>query len=297
MLVEPLERDNIYAHYDHIKKLVMISYRKTLNPRLTADAYEWMKNLIPFREEIRGAVFDFRDVGHFDPANISSAQRQSTELNRNYEVSLIPAAMIIANAYQGRILETLNSMSPGKERKKIVNSYPEAFQFLRDFGASVGRDTSPNTGLGILDKDGATVYFDEATGTGRYLYYGIVTAEITMEVYQTVYSTIDHYGMDKVHGGVFDFRHVTGFDNSNLRTVLRSSQELSRSYDLSTIPTPLIVGTISQERMVLTAMKVTPNEERKRLVYNHAAAFAFIKEFHEKRAAKNAPQSDSEASF
>jgi len=44
----------------------------------------------------------------------------------------------------------------------------------------------------------------------------------------------------------------------------------------------LIVSTLLQENMVRVAMKITPQEHRKRIVKSEEAARAFIDEWHQK---------------
>lgn len=275
-----LEQDNLFCHYDDLKKLIFVTYRKSLTPKLTAQAYEWVRSLAPAQDEIRGAIFDFRDVRHFESSNFSTSQRESTELTRQFNLDAYAVALIVSNTYQERLVATTIKITPQQERKKIVYSYEDAFKFVRDYDAKLGREHQPSQDPLILDSDGASVYYDEEAHSGRITYYGVVTMQVTADVYARIYQMGMKYDIKTVRGGVFDFRHVTEFDNSNLRTVQRTATNLKQSFDMSNIATPLIVGTISQERMVLTAMKVTQDEKRKKIVYNYTEALNFIQHFH-----------------
>jgi hypothetical protein len=115
-------------------------------------------------------------------------------------------------------------------------------------------------------------------------YRGYVTADVTTQVYAWIRRLIEAHGLKDVHGSVFDFREVTNFVVGNLTATQSNSYHLNNKYDLSNHPVALLVNTIYQRAMVKATLNVTPQQERKQLVYSLEGAFAFIAEWHAQSA-------------
>src|SRR5690606_35390821 len=130
--------------------------------------------------------------------------------------------------------------------------------------------------------DNASIYYDREQHIGHVRYYGKITPQITVDSYGFVAMTMAKY-IKEIRGGIYDFRHVTHFENANLATIQRTSTSLNTTFDMSHIALALVVGTLIQERLILVSMKVTPTEKRKRIVHSYQDAFAFIEEFHAQR--------------
>lgn len=285
MSVMSLEQDNLFAHFDEVKRMAFIVYQNALTPQVTTVAYEWLNHLVETTTDIRACFFDFQQVRRFESSNITSAQRRSENLNREHDISKIPVALVVDNAYQEQMVKTTLKMSPQQDRKRIVRSYAEGFQFVQAFHDEHQHTFPDITDELMLNIDGASIWYDRTTDFMRINYYGVITPQTTFDVYSKMIENIGIIGdVKKVRAGLFDFRQVNAFDNTNLRTVQRSSQTMNTSYDMNHIAVALIVGNVRQERMVITAMKVTPQEARKRVVFSFADAHRFIEEFHAKRS-------------
>ena len=276
-----LETDEMFAHYDDVKRILFIQYYRAASAEVTRQAYQWLREISTQITDIRGCVYDFRKVRHFRPDNQSAVTEESTALNQDFDFSSVPVAIVVDNMYQEQMVKKTLSSTPQVERKTIVYTFPEAFQFFRDFHENI--NTPPlEYGQFEFDSDGATVNYDPHTGITRIMYYGFVTPQTTSDVYSKMIENVGIAGLESVRAGFFDFRHVSQFDNSNMRVVQRNSSNMNVSYDMSHIAVALIVEGLFQDRMVRTAMKVTPQEERKRVVQSYKEAQEFTNEFHAK---------------
>ncbi len=95
-----------------------------------------------------------------------------------------------------------------------------------------------------------------------------------------------------VRGAIYDFTAVTEFSSANLSTVQRESRNINQQYDLSQVPSVFIVSNLYQQRMLHTYFRITKDEERKRIVHSEAEAFAFLDEWHRKRANTAQPENE-----
>jgi hypothetical protein len=125
------------------------------------------------------------------------------------------------------------------------------------------------------------VYQEEDTGIGVIKYIGKLTPEVTAGVYKWMYENIQRHGIDKIRGGIFDFREVTSFHIANLHTIRRSSGNLNADFDMSHIPTALVVSNPVQATMVRTSLFVTSQDKRKKIVYSMEEGRAFIDSYHQ----------------
>lgn len=276
-----LETDEMFAHYDGVKQILFIQYYRAASAEVTHQAYQWIRDISTKLTDIRGCVYDFRKVRHFRPDNQSAVTKESEAINEELDFSSVPVAIVVDNMYQEQMVKKTLSNTPQTERKTIVYTFPEAFQFFRDFHDK--HDTPPlEYGKFDFDSDGASVTFDPETQIMRIMYYGVVTPQTTSDVYSKMIENVGIAKVENVRAGFFDFRHVSQFDNSNMRVVQRNSSNMNVSYDMSHIAVALVVEGLFQDRMVRTAMKVTPQEERKRVVQSYKQAHEFTNEFHTK---------------
>lgn len=273
-----IDKANLYCHFDHIKQLPIMVFRGSLTEELIAEAHQWLSVIIKqlaANHPIQGLIYDLQEVKRFSNAVIEFDHAAT---------NILPIALIVSNIYQE---SQLRDVSPEEERKWLVNSYPEAFDFIQSYNAAAR--SIEHLGLEehstILNTESASVYYDVDKHHLFVTYYGAVTPVVTADVYATIAAVMEQY-IESVRAGIFDFRHVSGFENANLTTVRRTSSNLNANYDMNHIAVPLIVGTAIQERMVMVSMKITPQEERKKIVHSDAEALKFIEAFHAKRLSK-----------
>lgn len=127
-------------------------------------------------------------------------------------------------------------------------------------------------------------FFDEKARILRVTYRGVMTAQVTRDVYGWIGRLIVSTGgnVNIALGSIYDFTAVTQFDSLTLSTTQRSSQAVNRDAELRYHPVALIVRTPFQREYVRLTMKVSPQEDRKKIVDNLADAEAFIVAFCEK---------------
>lgn len=280
-----VDTPNLYCHYDHIKKLPIIIFRDVLKVEVIAEAHTWLNSILDIvknENDIQGLIYDLQAVKRFNSVNLDFTPQAN---KHNVDFDKIPVALIVANVYQEH---QMRETSTQEERKWLVNSYHEAFDFIQTLNTStrgINRLGVEDSSL-ILNTDSASVFYDVDKYNLVVIYYGAVSPLVTADVYGTIGAVLEKYDIETIRGGIFDFRHISHFENANLTSVRRSSTNLNVSYDMSHIAVPLIVGTIMQERMVMVSLKVTPQEERKKIVHNDKEALDFIEEFQAKRISK-----------
>lgn len=285
MKVKPLDVENASAHYDPIKYMVFIHYHGTITAEVTRKVYQWLSEVYAEIEILAGTVFDFQDVVKFDNNSLSAAQRQSKELNNKLDLNQVPTALFVANEYQKRLIQKSVQISPEQENKRLVLSMAEAFAFIRDYNADHGiLQSPPPSDVAHLSRDDVTCHYDLTEHLVFITYFGEITPEVTTAVYGWIPQAFTNNDIKLVRGSVFNFCHVTRFNNANLGSVRKTSSNLNAKFDMSHVAVALLVGNMRQEKMVKVAMKVTPQEERKRIVKSYQDAYAFIEGFQVKRA-------------
>lgn len=125
-------------------------------------------------------------------------------------------------------------------------------------------------------------------------YRGILTPQVTMQFYQWLGKIIQSHP-DKVataRGSIYDFRQVKGFDNRNLTSAQRQSQQFNTQVDLSHHPVAMIVDSMLQEQILRLELKISPQQSRKRIVHSEAEAIEFLNQFQSPEE-KPAPKRES----
>ncbi len=126
-------------------------------------------------------------------------------------------------------------------------------------------------------------YFDDETGIVHVTYRGVLSPDITAQVYKWMMESVQHLDVKDIIGGIYDFREVRDFNKGNLATAHRESRNFNVKVDVSSIPAALIVETLFQEQMVKVSMQLTPGQDRKRIVKSMDDAVEFIKQFRKRQ--------------
>ena len=260
-----LEKEDFFCFYDKVKRLAVISFQNSSSQEKQQAAKQWLEGLSTSQLPLIGILCDLRTV------------KQISDLTLFFEATQeLPLAIIIMHPYQAR---NIHSSDNGKTNYRVSQSYETAFQFLK------GSLDDPQNPL-ILNSEGATEYYDTEKNLVCVTYYGLITPIVTADVYNVGARMIEQYGLKNLRGMIADFRHVVDFDNSNLNAVRRTSGNLNMNYDMSHVAAALLVATMIQEKMVRMSMKITPQEERKRVVHSLKAAHLFVDEFQAHRLGK-----------
>lgn len=274
------EDKHFTGFYDPVKYLIYVQYQESITSQITDEVYTWMHATLENIDQLRGAIFDFQLVKRFDQTNYTTAQRQSTQLNTNFDLRTIPTALLVDSIYQEMTLHTQLSMSPQQERKKMVKNLEDAMAFITEFNQQQGIEASNNSEtLTILNTMGASEWYDEGKHTVMVIYYGSVTGDTTAAVYTTTNHILAQHGVENIQGAIYDFRCISGFQLENYRTVRSESSNLNQTYDMSHIAVSLIVRNIVQEQLVRSTLRLTPQERRKRIVHSTKEGRKFIQTY------------------
>jgi hypothetical protein len=131
-----------------------------------------------------------------------------------------------------------------------------------------------------METPNVTAYWDGARGIFYVIYRGILSADVTKEVYQWMTEKVALVKGEEIRGGIYDFRQVTDSNVGNLTTLHRESRNFNVQIDTSQTPIALVVETIHQEQIVRFSMQVTPGHGRKRIVKSMDEAHKFINDYH-----------------
>jgi hypothetical protein len=130
-----------------------------------------------------------------------------------------------------------------------------------------------------METPNVIAYFDDENGIVHVIYRGMLSPDITAQVYKWMAESVQHLDVTQIRGGIYDFRQVKDFNNGNLSTAHRESRNFNVKVDVSSIPAALLVETFLQEQMVKVSMQITPGQDRKRIVKTMDDAVAFIDQF------------------
>lgn len=135
MNLSVINTPQLSAYYDGI---IHVTYRGAVDSHITNQVYKWRKDIfrtIP-TNFIRGEIFDFRDVNDFMPGHLQAVQKASKELSLLVDLSSVPCALVVSSAYQMQTLSIAVQLTPIIERKHIVWSREEAFNYLQSWNES-----------------------------------------------------------------------------------------------------------------------------------------------------------------
>jgi hypothetical protein len=124
--------DNANVVYDPTSHIITVTYQGVLDGNVTADVYHWLEELYKTISvnEVKGQIFDFRQVTRFDDSNLTVARRASNRMNMIQDTSQFPVALIVANPEQEEVLRGPMRIPEGHQRKRIVRSQQEALDFI-----------------------------------------------------------------------------------------------------------------------------------------------------------------------
>ncbi|MDX1992479.1 MAG: hypothetical protein SF029_08820 [bacterium] len=134
-----------------------------------------------------------------------------------------------------------------------------------------------------LETDQASAVYEEASQIAYIAYHGKLGGEVTRQVYDWLDDLYEAVGVEAIYGQIFDFRAVTEFLDENLQTARRVSKLANIKADTSNIPVALLISTFYHQEILRSTMRIGPEHERKRIVWSHDEAMAFLKLWHTTR--------------
>lgn len=138
--------ESIDAHYDALTQILHVRYSGVITPEVTRAAYGWGFELAEEigAENIYALISDFRDVTTFDFKNLRTATSESRNLNKKFDLSRLPVALVVKNMYQEQMVKVSMKMTDQVQRMKIVNTDEEALTFLHQFHGNRDNQPSPD---------------------------------------------------------------------------------------------------------------------------------------------------------
>jgi hypothetical protein len=135
----------------------------------------------------------------------------------------------------------------------------------------------------LLESEYVTGHLDDEDGILYVTYHHSLTPSVTNRVYRWLGRIIKNakYDISESIGSIYDFCDVDHIDLADFMNAQVQSVSLNVKIDLSKHPVALIVKSEKQEEYVRMLMGVTPQENRKRIVFSVAEGKAFIHEFQE----------------
>lgn len=132
---QPLELEQVSGAYDPKNRILYVQYRGHITSEITTQVYAWISALISTYglTQVRGSIFDFREVTNFVVGNLSTTQHQSYLLNSQVDLSDHPVALLVNNIYQRAMVKAALNVTPQQERKRIVHSMEGALAFIHDW--------------------------------------------------------------------------------------------------------------------------------------------------------------------
>ncbi|MFN8371789.1 MAG: hypothetical protein U0694_02785 [Anaerolineae bacterium] len=129
------ETPEFTAYWEETQGVFYVVYRGVLTSSVTHAVYEWTTEFaqVVNVEEVRGAVYDFRQVTDAETGNLAAVHRESRNLNVRVDTSHTAVALIVETVHQEQIVRISMQVTPGHERKRIVKSMDEALKFIDEY--------------------------------------------------------------------------------------------------------------------------------------------------------------------
>lgn len=134
-----LEEPNLFIRWLPEERLYWARYLGLLDGQMASQVYAVFYQLLETVsvEEIYGIVLDFRDVKRFDRTNLTATRQESRTLNKTYDLSRIPVAMLVKNLMQEQFVKISSKITGTEHRVRIVWTEEEMRAFFSNFHASL----------------------------------------------------------------------------------------------------------------------------------------------------------------
>jgi hypothetical protein len=130
-----INQPNLTAYFDKERGISHVVYRGNMDSGMTIVIYRWIFEMANYLEadDVRGSIYDFREVTDFQSYSLSAVQRESRNLNVTLDVSSIPVALLVTNKLQETMVRVAMQVTPQEYRKRIVFSEAEAIAFFEEW--------------------------------------------------------------------------------------------------------------------------------------------------------------------
>ncbi len=133
-----IQGDGFSLQFDPETGIMRAAYSHYVTANSVAALYQaGMQIVTEFGiESIRGLILDFRQVARFHRENLFTVQSESYRLNSAVPMDDLPVSVIVATPLQQQIVRTSLNTTPGRDRKRMVETLEEALAFIADWHAS-----------------------------------------------------------------------------------------------------------------------------------------------------------------
>lgn len=130
-----LEKDGFDAYLDEETRIPRVTYPSHLTPEVTIGMYKWFGDLIDQHglENLRGGIFDFRNVEKFHPNNFRTARAESRKINLKADLGKFPIAFLVQDMKQEQMLRVSMRLTQNPARLRILYSLESAIAFIKDW--------------------------------------------------------------------------------------------------------------------------------------------------------------------
>lgn len=130
---------NVSAYFDIVSGYMYATYGPVISAETTISVYAWgteLANEIGV-SAIKGIVIDFRAVTQFEYSNLRIATEVSRNLNEEFDLSTVPAALLVKNMYQEQLVKVSMKLTDRVERMRMVHTEAEALKFIENWHSSL----------------------------------------------------------------------------------------------------------------------------------------------------------------
>lgn len=133
-----VEEQGYAIDFDSKTGVLTATYGEILNGRYTAEVYSACLNILADEgvENVRGVIFDFRQVKVSEKDNLRTAQSSSYRANKKVDMSNLPVALVATSPLQQAIVKVSVKVGADQHRKRIVSTSEEALAFFTEWHES-----------------------------------------------------------------------------------------------------------------------------------------------------------------
>lgn len=132
--IQDLDKPCVHATYDSDQRLIFIQYSGILDGAATRMYYRWLtQEVAPVIKQVRGTIFDFRQVASIEVSNTRTVTQSSHAVHRQLDLRHVAVALIAKDHYQEQLLRITAAMTPHPQVKRIVRDMDAALAYVDEW--------------------------------------------------------------------------------------------------------------------------------------------------------------------
>ncbi|MEM9776046.1 MAG: hypothetical protein AAF902_15825 [Chloroflexota bacterium] len=138
--IKPLVMENATAYIDPETHLIVYTYRNVLSEVETIASFNWIQShLYIGSDNVRGTIFDFRDVKTFALGETVVAKEKNEDSNNIDGIHLIPVTYIVTNVKQEIKIRMSRMIGSNAPRRTVVHSQEQSLEFINEWNIANNR--------------------------------------------------------------------------------------------------------------------------------------------------------------